>query len=194
MYSVALIVLCYLIGAIPFSYLVSRLKGVDIRTRGSGNVGATNVLRTMGPALGAAALGGDLLKGVVAAWIGTMAGGEWLIVGCALAAVVGHCYSVFLRFRGGKGMATAAGIVLYLLPKGFLILLVVFLVVVALLRYVSLGSVTVAILLPILTLVVNGPNELLVMSVLMAALVIYRHWENIDRLRRGTEPKLGSRT
>ena len=91
-------------------------------------------------------------------------------------------------------MATAAGIVLYLLPKGFLILLVVFLVVVALLRYVSLGSVTVAILLPILTLVMNGPNELLVMSMLMAALVIYRHWENIDRLRRGTEPKLGSRT
>jgi glycerol-3-phosphate acyltransferase PlsY len=190
---VALIILCYLIGAIPFSYLVSQLKGVDIRTRGSGNVGATNVLRTLGPALGAAALGGDFLKGLAAAWIGTMAGGEWLMVGCALAAVLGHCYSVFLRFRGGKGMATSAGIVLYLLPKIFLIMLVVFVVVVALLRYVSLGSITVAILFPILTLVMNEPHELLVFSVLLAALVVYRHSENIDRLRKGTESKLGSR-
>lgn len=193
MYSVALIILCYLIGAIPFSYLVSQLKGVDIRMRGSGNVGATNVLRTLGPALGAAALGGDFLKGLAAAWIGTMAGGEWLMVGCALAAVLGHCYSVFLRFRGGKGMATSAGIVLYLLPKMFLIMLVVFVVVVALLRYVSLGSITVAILFPILTLVMNEPHELLVFSVLLAALVVYRHSENIDRLRKGTESKLGSR-
>jgi glycerol-3-phosphate acyltransferase PlsY len=192
-YSVALIILCYLIGAIPFSYLVSQLKGVDIRTRGSGNVGATNVLRTLGPALGAAALGGDFLKGLAAAWIGTMAGGEWLMVGCALAAVLCHCYSVFLRFRGGKGMATSAGIVLYLLPKIFLIMLVVFVVVVALLRYVSLGSITVAILFPILTLVMNEPHELLVFSVLLAALVVYRHSENIDRLRKGTESKLGSR-
>jgi glycerol-3-phosphate acyltransferase PlsY len=190
---VALIILCYLIGAIPFSYLVSQLKGVDIRTRGSGNVGATNVLRTLGPALGAAALWGDFLKGLAAAWIGTMAGGEWLMVGCALAAVLGHCYSVFLRFRGGKGMATSAGIVLYLLPKIFLIMLVVFVVVVALLRYVSLGSITVAILFPILTLVMNEPHELLVFSVLLAALVVYRHSENIDRLRKGTESKLGSR-
>jgi glycerol-3-phosphate acyltransferase PlsY len=192
-YSVALIILCYLIGAIPFSYLVSQLKGVDIRTRGSGNVGATNVLRTLGPALGAAALWGDFLKGLAAAWIGTMAGGEWLMVGCALAAVLGHCYSVFLRFRGGKGMATSAGIVLYLLPKIFLIMLVVFVGVVALLRYVSLGSITVAILFPILTLVMNEPHELLVFSVLLAALVVYRHSENIDRLRKGTESKLGSR-
>ena len=90
-------------------------------------------------------------------------------------------------------MATAAGIVLYLLPMQFLILLVVFLVVVALLRYVSLGSVTVAILLPILTLIMNEPNELLVLSVLMAVLVVYRHRENINRLRNGTESKLGSR-
>lgn len=90
-------------------------------------------------------------------------------------------------------MATSAGIVLYLLPKIFLIMLVVFVVVVALLRYVSLGSITVAILFPILTLVMNEPHELLVFSVLLAALVVYRHSENIDRLRKGTESKLGSR-
>lgn len=193
MYGVALIILCYFIGAIPFSYLVSLLKGVDIRTRGSGNVGATNVLRALGPVAAVAALAADLLKGIAAAWIGTMAGAEWLIIWCAFVAVVGHCYSIFLRFRGGKGVATSAGIILYLLPREFLILLVVFLVIAALLRYVSLGSVTVAVLLPVLVLVMNEPTELLILSLLMAALVVYRHRENIDRLRSGTEPKLGSR-
>jgi glycerol-3-phosphate acyltransferase PlsY len=192
-YGVALIVLCYFIGAIPFSYLVSLLKGVDIRTRGSGNVGATNVLRALGPVAAAAALAADLLKGVAAAWIGTMAGSEWMLVGCAFAAVVGHCYSLFLRFRGGKGVATSAGVILYLLPRELLIMLVVFLVVVALLRYVSLGSITVAVLLPVLALAMKEPFELLILCLLMAALVVYRHRENIQRLRSGTEPKLGSR-
>lgn len=193
MYGLILVVLCYFIGAIPFSYLVSLLKGVDIRTRGSGNVGATNVLRALGPVAAAAALAADLLKGVAAAWIGTMAGGEWLVVGCAFAAVVGHCYSIFLRFKGGKGVATSAGIILYLMPRELLIMLVVFLVVVALLRYVSLGSITVAVLLPVLALAMKEPFELLILCLLMAALVVYRHRENIQRLRSGTEPKLGSR-
>lgn len=193
MYGLILVVLCYFIGAIPFSYLVSLLKGVDIRTRGSGNVGATNVLRALGPVAAAAALAADLLKGVAAAWIGTMAGGEWLVVGCAFAAVVGHCYSIFLRFKGGKGVATSAGVILYLMPRELLIMLVVFLVVVALLRYVSLGSITVAVLLPVLALAMKEPFELLILCLLMAALVVYRHRENIQRLRSGTEPKLGSR-
>ncbi|HAA09779.1 MAG: glycerol-3-phosphate 1-O-acyltransferase PlsY [Syntrophomonadaceae bacterium] len=193
MYGLILVVLCYFIGAIPFSYLVSLLKGVDIRTRGSGNVGATNVLRALGPVAAAAALAADLLKGVAAAWIGTMAGGEWLVVGCAFAAVVGHCYPIFLRFKGGKGVATSAGIILYLMPRELLIMLVVFLVVVALLRYVSLGSITVAVLLPVLALAMKEPFELLILCLLMAALVVYRHRENIQRLRSGTEPKLGSR-
>lgn len=193
MYGLILVVLCYFIGAIPFSYLVSLLKGVDIRTRGSGNVGATNVLRALGPVAAAAALAADLLKGVAAAWIGTMAGGEWLVVGCAFAAVVGHCYPIFLRFKGGKGVATSAGIILYLMPRELLIMLVVFLVVVALLRYVSLGSITVAVLLPVLALAMKEPFELLILCLLMAALVVYRHRENIQRLSSGTEPKLGSR-
>lgn len=193
MYGVILVVLCYFIGAIPFSYLVSLLKGVDIRTRGSGNVGATNVLRALGPVAAAAALAADLLKGVAAAWIGTMAGGEWLVVGCAFAAVVGHCYSIFLRFKGGKGVATSAGVILYLMPRELLIMLVVFLVIVALLRYVSLGSITVAVLLPVLALAMKEPFELLMLCLLMATLVVYRHRENIQRLRSGTEPKLGSR-
>ena len=193
LYNLALILLCYIIGAIPFSYLVSLTKGVDIRTRGSGNVGATNVLRTLGPAAAAAALIADVFKGIVAAWIGSMTGSEWMIAGCALAAVIGHCYSVFLRFAGGKGVATSAGIIIYLLPRELLILLVVFVVLVALLRYVSLGSITVAALFPILTLIMREPAALIVMSLLMAILVIYQHRENIQRLRSGTEPKLGAK-
>ncbi|HOQ09876.1 MAG TPA: glycerol-3-phosphate 1-O-acyltransferase PlsY [Syntrophomonadaceae bacterium] len=193
MYNLALILLCYIIGAIPFSYLVSLTQGVDIRTRGSGNVGATNVLRTLGPAAAAAALIADVFKGIVAAWIGSMTGSEWMIAGCALAAVIGHCYSVFLRFAGGKGVATSAGIIIYLLPRELLILLVVFVVLVALLRYVSLGSITVAALFPILTLIMREPAALIVMSLLMAILVIYQHRENIQRLRSGTEPKLGAK-
>jgi len=185
--------LCYIIGAIPFSYLVSLTQGVDIMTRGSGNVGATNVLRTLGPAAAAAALIADVFKGIVAAWIGSMTGSEWMIAGCALAAVIGHCYSVFLRFAGGKGVATSAGIIIYLLPRELLILLVVFVVLVALLRYVSLGSITVAALFPILTLIMREPAALIVMSLLMAILVIYQHRENIQRLRSGTEPKLGAK-
>ncbi len=193
MYNLALILLCYIIGAIPFSYLVSLTQGVDIRTRGSGNVGATNVLRTLGPAAAAAALIADVFKGIVAAWIGSMTGSEWMIAGCALAAVIGHCYSVFLRFAGGKGVATSAGIIIYLLPRELLILLVVFVVLVALLRYVSLGSITVAALFPILTLIMREPAALIVMSLLLAILVIYQHRENIQRLRSGTEPKLGAK-
>jgi len=193
LYNLALILLCYIIGAIPFSYLVSLTQGVDIRTRGSGNVGATNVLRTLGPAAAAAALIADVFKGIVAAWIGSMTGSEWMIAGCALAAVIGHCYSVFLRFAGGKGVATSAGIIIYLLPRELLILLVVFVVLVALLRYVSLGSITVAALFPILTLIMREPAALIVMSLLMAILVIYQHRENIQRLRSGTEPKLGAK-
>lgn len=193
MYNLALILLCYIIGAIPFSYLVSLTQGVDIRTRGSGNVGTTNVLRTLGPAAAAAALIADVFKGIVAAWIGSMTGSEWMIAGCALAAVIGHCYSVFLRFAGGKGVATSAGIIIYLLPRELLILLVVFVVLVALLRYVSLGSITVAALFPILTLIMREPAALIVMSLLMAILVIYQHRENIQRLRSGTEPKLGAK-
>lgn len=188
-----MIALCYLIGSIPFSYLISRLKGVDIRTKGSGNVGATNVFRTLGPGVAAAALTGDLLKGVLAAWIGAAAGGGWLVAACAVAAVAGHCFPVFLGFRGGKGVATSAGVILYLFPIQLLILLAVFVVLVLLLRWVSLASVTAAVMFPILILFSEKPLHLIILSLLMAVMVVYRHRENIERLRNGTEPKLGQR-
>lgn len=186
-------ILCYLIGSIPFSYLFSRLRGIDIRTRGSGNVGATNVFRTLGPSMAAVALLGDVLKGIAAAGIGTAAGGGWILTACGLAAVIGHCYPVFLRFKGGKGVATSAGIVLYLFTNQLLILLAIFLLMVFAFRFVSLASVTVAVALPVLTLLMGYSPPLMVLTFLMAVLVVYRHKDNIRRLRAGTEPKLGER-
>lgn len=185
-------VLCYLLGSIPFSYIFVRLlKGYDIRKHGSGNVGSTNVLRTSGKWIALAALAGDLLKGVLAAWLGLHFGGEQLACICAIAAVLGHCWSVFLGFKGGKGVATSAGIALFLMTKATIVLLIIFIIIVAVSRYVSLASISVAGLLPLMALIFQKPNQLIIMSIVLAVLVIYQHRENISRLRNGTEGKIG---
>jgi len=192
MQEVFLVCLCYLLGAIPFSYLFVRiLKGFDIRKHGSGNVGSTNVLRTAGKGVAVAALAGDLLKGVLAVWLGLHFGGEILASICAIAAVVGHCWSAYLGFKGGKGVATTAGVILYLMPKILLLLLIVFIVIVAISRYVSLASISVAVLLPLMVYIFDKPNHLLIMSVMLTILVIFQHRENITRLWNGIEGKIG---
>jgi glycerol-3-phosphate acyltransferase PlsY len=122
-----LVIICYLVGSIPFSYIVSRRLGkVDIRKTGSGNVGATNVLRSAGLAPAILAVVGDILKGVFAAWLAAVMGGGVLLLLCPLAAVVGHCYPVYLRFRGGKGVATSTGALLFLTPYSILYLFFAF--------------------------------------------------------------------
>ena len=192
MQEIFLVGVCYLLGAIPFSYISVRMvKGFDIRRHGSGNVGSTNVLRTAGKGVALAALTGDLLKGVLAAWLGLHFGGEILASICATTAVVGHCWSVFLGFRGGKGVATSAGVMLFLMPKVFLVLLIVFIITVAISRYVSLASTSVAALFPLMAYIFYKPDHLLIMSFALAVLVIYQHRENISRLRNGTEGKIG---
>lgn len=194
MQEAGIIILCYLIGSIPFSYLFGRIfAGVDIRSRGSGNVGATNVLRTMGVGAGLGALAADGLKGVLVAWIGQLAGGPVLVAVCCGLAIVGHCYPIFLRFRGGKGVATAAGIMLFLMPKIFLILLFVFVAVVIITRYVSMASLVAAVLFPLLAISFSQSIPYILLSTLMAVMVVYRHRENIRRLRNGTESKLGDK-
>lgn len=191
MNELGLVLLCYIIGAVPFSYIFSRfLGGVDIRDRGTGNVGATNVLRSAGKKIALAAFIGDTLKGVISAWIGLHFGGPGLAALCSVAAVVGHCWPVFLGFRGGKGVATAFGIVVYLMPLITAILAVIFLPVVFFSRYVSLGSVCVAAILPVLTLIMQQPWQYIIMSLVMAGIVICRHRSNIERLRNGTEKKI----
>lgn len=188
------LILSYLVGSIPFAYIFTRLwTGTDIREKGSGNVGSTNVLRTVGKGVALAAFAGDLLKGVFAAWIGFNYGGYNLAAVCSVAAVIGHCWPVFLGFRGGKGVATSAGIVLFLAPQVFAVLIILFIIIVALSRYVSLGSVLIAALLPLALFLFHKPSAIILMSLIMALLVIFRHRENIKRLSNGTEGKIGKK-
>ena len=191
----------YLVGSVPFSYLiVRRLQHRDIRTLGSGNPGATNVLRAAGRRPAAAALVLDLLKGV-APVVAARQGGvpDPILGGVAVAAVAGHVFPVFLGFRGGKGVATAAGALGALAPLVAAAASLVFLLVVTATRYVSLGSIAAAALFPALVLLfgalgwIPGGPWTVAAAVAIAALVVGRHRGNLRRLLAGTEPKLGQR-
>lgn len=193
MEKIIVVIISYLLGSIPFAYIIIRLfKGIDIREVGSGNVGTTNALRTAGKRVALAALLGDLLKGLAAAWLGMRAGGQGLAAACVLAAVIGHCWPLFIGFKGGKGMATTAGAVLFLMPKVFLLLAIIFILIVLFSRYVSLASISVAVLLPLLALFMSQSGSYLLASVILTLLVVYRHRENIERLLNGNERKIGS--
>lgn len=192
--GILLVLLSYMVGSIPFSYIFSRyFGGVDIRTKGTGNVGATNVLRSLGVKIAVASLIGDVLKGFAAAWLGNYFGGISLAAICSVAVVVGHCWPLSLGFRGGKGVATAAGIMLALMPLLCLLEALVLVVIAATTRYVSLGSVCAAILFPILVIFTHQPWQYIVMGFILAAIVLFRHRSNIKRLRQGTESKLNQK-
>ena len=189
-------VAAYLVGAVPVGYLVARLFGVaDIRRHGSGSIGATNVLRTAGRLPGIVTLVGDIAKGylavALAGWIDDGAP-RGLAVG-AVAAVVGNCWSLFLGFRGGKGVATGLGALLRLTPLATLAALPVFLVVVITTRFVSLGSLLGAACVPFGALALGAPRPAVAGAAAVAAIVVLRHHENIARLRAGTERRLGER-
>ncbi len=194
MLEALLVLLCYLLGSIPFSYIFSRiLGGVDIRAKGTGNVGATNVLRTLGIKIALASLLGDFLKGVLAAWLGLHFGGEILAALCASIVVVGHCWPIFLGFRGGKGVSTSAGALLVLVPPVMLMVMLTFITLIAVTRYVSLGSVCGAALLPLMLLLMHQPWPYVIMGFILASIVLFRHRENIERLRKGTEKKINEK-
>jgi acyl phosphate:glycerol-3-phosphate acyltransferase len=184
----------YAVGAIPVGYLIARLFGVtDIRRQGSGNIGATNVLRTAGRLAGVATLFGDIAKGWIAVALAGRLGGDTaqaMAVG-AVAAVVGNCWSVFLGFRGGKGVATGLGALLRLTPLATLAALPVFLAVVVTTRFVSLGSLLGALCVPFGALALGAPHSAVIGAAAVAAIVILRHHENITRLRAGSERRLG---
>ena len=184
----------YLIGAIPMGVLVARLAGgVDIRRHGSGNIGATNVLRTLGPAAGVITLLGDIAKGYAAVWVAGTLGGTptWAGAG-AVAAVVGNCWPLFLRFRGGKGVATGLGAFLAAAPWAVAPAAVVWAALAAVTRLVSLASIAACVALAIAAWVVYPPPIALAATV-VAAIIIVRHRVNIQRLRAGTESRLGQR-
>lgn len=181
----------YLVGGIPFGYLLVRWKtGEDVREKGSGNIGATNVLRTTGRAVAVATLLLDIAKGVFAVWLADkLSGGSplWMSL-AALAVMAGHAFPVFLKFQGGKAVASFIGAFLYLTPVPMIAALLVFLLVVAATRQISMGSIIAAGSLPLATWLIEHPPAIVITATLVAAVfVIYRHRANIDRIRSGTE-------
>lgn len=183
----------YVLGSIPVAFvLASRLAGVDLRSSGSGNVGATNVFRTTRPSLGIAAALLDVAKGAAAVWLaGELGGGASTRAAAGAAAVLGHVYPVWLRFHGGKGVAVAAGAFGVLAPAAAMAAAVLFGLLVAISRYVSLGSVAATVLLPSVVAVTEGPGPTLYAAVCSAALIVFRHRGNVRRLLIGTERRLG---
>ena len=203
MLHAAVVLLAYLLGTIPFGFLLVRLSvGGDVRETGSGGTGATNVTRRAGRELGVLTLLLDLLKGTAAvliarALLGAGEAAQWWVCAAAAAAVLGHVFPVWLKFRGGKGVATGLGVFLVLAPLATLCAIFLFVVVVWLWRYVSLGSMVAASILPLAvwtlsTLGVSdrAPRPLLVLSILGAALIVLMHRANVGRLLRGEESRL----
>ena len=185
----------YLFASIPFGLLVSKyFYGTDIRSKGSGNIGATNVLRNLGVFPAVLVLILDMGKGITAVFLARyFLGTDFSAVIAGLIAIIGHSCSCFLGFKGGKGVATGLGVILMLSPLVTCLTVMVFVLVVALTRYVSLGSVLGALLLPLLMIVFHQPKPYLYFACLAAAFVIYRHRGNIQRLLKGTESKIGSK-
>ena len=187
----------YVLGSIPFGILMGRLfGGRDVRKAGSGNIGATNVARVVGPLAGVLTLLLDAAKGWFTVWIGarTMHGEAFAMALAGFFAMLGHCFPLWLRFRGGKGVATAAGVFGALCPAAMLAAVILFLLVVGFWRFVSLGSIAAAAALPLLVYLLWAPHfapplSVTLVSLAIAALVVYQHRGNISRLARGEEPK-----
>ena len=190
-------VMAYLLGSIPFGYLIVRWRrGIDVRSTGSKSIGATNVMRNLG-------LGGfmvtfllDFAKGVASIVLAQrLTGNNPLWVGAAaVAPLVGHCYPIFLKFRGGKAVATAAGVYIVLAPISIGLALVVFGIIVAIWRYISLGSIIATALFPVLVYYLEHPPwQIVLASGLGAVVIIFRHRTNMSRLLKGTEGRVGGK-
>lgn len=193
--DVMLIVGAYLLGSIPFGVLVARAcGGVDVRRVGSGNIGATNVLRAVGKGAAAFTLLGDIGKGAVAIGLGRWFGmSATLLAVMALAAVFGHLLPLFTGFRGGKGVATTLGVVLAAMPAVGGLLLLIWLIVAAIWRYSSLAALSATAAMPVLTWILDGRLPMLTLSMILVVVVFWRHRENIVRLWEGREGKIGQR-
>ena len=187
------LLLAYLCGAIPFGYVIAKLfKRVDIRTIGSGNPGATNVYRTISKPWGVLTLVLDLLKGFIPVYFTMLLNPDsvWLIIAVAFVTIIGHVFTVFLNFKGGKGVATGCGVFLALNPLAILICFLVFVLFLVLFRYVSFASIMAAATLPISLYFLNSMAEIVIFASIISILVIVRHISNIKRLLNGTENKI----
>jgi glycerol-3-phosphate acyltransferase PlsY len=180
----------YLLGSIPFGVLFAKMKGVDPRKGGSGNIGATNVMRTAGKTMGLLTLISDLLKGGIPAFVGkSLYGPEWGFL-FGLCAFFGHLFPAFLKFKGGKGVATATGLYLVLTPLPLALSLGVFAIVLLLTRRVSLGSISGALSMPCFLYLNLGTKTLFYFSLLLSSFIIIRHFSNVKRLIAGQEPRI----
>lgn len=190
---ILMLILCYFIGAIPSGVWIGKIfKNIDVRDYGSRNSGATNCYRVMGPQFGLAVLLADALKGFLPLLIASKyIDSQFQMFILAMVVILAHTYSCFIRFKGGKGVATSLGVFLFLIPYIVMILCLIFIAVFLIFRYVSLASITAAAALPILVFIMDKSNNiyLFILSLIISIFVIYRHKTNIDRLLKGTETK-----
>jgi glycerol-3-phosphate acyltransferase PlsY len=192
--QVIAVAVAYLIGAIPVGFLVGRAFGMgDIRRHGSGTIGATNVFRSLGRTAAVLTLIGDVAKGALAVWLGRLVSPD-AAPAATVAAVVGNCWPVFLGFRGGKGVATGFGALLALVPLAVAPAALVWIAITASFRYVSLGSVLAALCVPLGAVMLGYAWPSVAASAAVAAIIVVRHRENINRLLGGNERRLGERT
>lgn len=192
--QIVAIVLSYLLGSVSFSLLYGKLKGIDIRQHGSGNAGATNTLRVLGKGPAILVLLLDVLKGVIAVLIGHWLGGEsWLPGLCGIAAIAGHNWPVYFHFRGGKGIATAIGVLASLTLLPALLAGIIAILAIVITRYVSLGSLIFVILTPWILLVLGFEWPFFWIALVICLFAVWRHRTNIVKLVRGNENKLGSK-
>ena len=196
----SVVCISYLLGSIPSGYVAGRLAGVDVRKQGSGNIGATNVLRVLGKPWGISVFVVDALKGFVAVRFailmcarnaGTAGSSEFYAIIAAATCVAGHSFPIWLGFKGGKGVATSAGALLGVVPIATVVIFLVWFTVHRISRYVSVASMLAALALPIVVAALGRSFVLIAFSAVMAALVVWRHRSNIARLRTGTEQRLG---
>ena len=194
MNAVLAVTVGYFVGSIPFAFLLSRHRGIDLRRTGSGNVGASNVLRTTGVRAAVLAMVLDGVKGTIAVLIAQLlSAGAVAAVIAAFASVIGHVYPIWLRFRGGKGVATAAGAFAVLAPEALAIAASVFVVAVLATRFISVGSVAAALTLALVATFSDAPAVVAIGATASALIIIYRHRDNLARLVAGTERRIGQR-
>lgn len=195
MMSVVGILAAYLMGSVPFGMLAAGLKGVDLRSVGSGNIGATNVLRGAGKLAAIFTLLGDGLKGAAAVALGKLLGFSLLVQGLmGLSAVIGHNFSFLLKFKGGKGVATSMGMILVYMPVQGLLTVGLWVLVALVTRYSSLAAIASFVALPVFVLLAGLDIERLLVTLALVALIIQRHAGNIERLSKGSERKIGEKT
>ena len=205
MVFLSVVAAAYFLGAIPTGYLVGRVRGIDIRKTGSGNIGATNVFRILGKTAGIFVLLADAAKGALACTVVVGAVVQWsaltfdptetesIALAAGVAAILGHNYSCWLRFKGGKGIATSAGVLGAIVPLGFAASAAIWLIVFAASRYVSLASICAAGVLPFGVWLTGGSGQLVLITAGLGALAVFKHRSNIQRLFEGTENRVGSK-